>query len=41
MIKIKDYKDECFEVIDIIQGLRKYDDMVFVLKLKNGKTFES
>lgn len=41
MIKIKDYKDECFEVIDIIQGLRKYDDMVFVLKLKNGKTFEA
>ena len=41
MIKIKVYKEDTFLVIGIEQGLRKYDDMCFILKTKDGKQFKA
>lgn len=41
MIKIKKYKDDCFKVIGIEQGLRHYDDMTFILITPDGKTFKA
>lgn len=41
MIKIKVYKEDTFLVIGIEQGLRKYDDMCFILETKDGKQFKA
>jgi ATP-dependent DNA ligase len=40
-IKVKCYKQDTFKVIGIEQGLRYYDDMVFVLETEEGKTFKA
>ena len=40
MIKIKEYMEDEFEIIDYKDGLRP-EDMVFVLEAANGKTFEA
>lgn len=41
MIKIKIYNEDTFKCVDIVQGLRLYDDMVFVMETKDGKTFKA
>ena len=41
MIKIKMYKDDCFLVIDYELGLRGSEDMVFICKTSDGKTFKA
>lgn len=41
MIKIKMYKENTFKCIGIEQGLRLYDDMVFVMETREGKTFKA
>ncbi len=41
MIKIKNYQDDIFKVVGIEQGLRLYDDMVFVCELPDGRTFKA
>lgn len=41
MVKVKEYLDDCFTVVGIQQGLRKYDDMVFILKTKSGQFFHA
>lgn len=41
MIKIKEYQDDIFKVIGIEQGLRQYDDMVFICELPDGRTFKA
>lgn len=41
MIKVKMYKDDTFKVTGIEQGLRKYDDMVFILETSDGKEFKA
>lgn len=41
MIKIKQYKTSTYKVIGIEQGLRKYDDMVFILETEEGKSFKA
>lgn len=41
MIKLKQYKVDTFKVIGIEQGLRKYDDMCFVIEMSNGNTFKA
>lgn len=41
MIKFKSYKDDCFRVIGIEEGLRGAEDMVFVLETEEGKTFKA
>lgn len=41
MIKIKIYNEDTFKCVDIIQGLRLYDDMVFVMETKDGKQFKA
>ena len=41
MIKIKEYKDDVFKVVGIEQGLRLYEDMVFILETASGKTFKA
>lgn len=41
LIKIKMYKSEDFEVIDYELGLRGSEDMVFVCKMKDGRTFKA
>lgn len=41
MIKIKKYKDDCFKVIGIEQGIRHYDDMTFVLVTSDGNIFKA
>lgn len=41
MIKVKLYKDDCFKVIGIEEGLRGYEDMVFILETKEGKPFKA
>lgn len=40
-IKVKCYKQDTFKVIDIEQGLRHYDDMVFILETEEGKQFKA
>ena len=40
-IKIKCYKQDTFKVIGIEQGLRYYDDMVFILETEEGKQFKA
>lgn len=40
-IKVKVYKQETFKVVGIEQGLRHYDDMVFVLETENGIPFKA
>lgn len=40
-IKVKCYKQDTFKVIGIEQGLRYYDDMVFILETEEGKTFKA
>lgn len=41
MIKIKNYQENSFICVGIEQGLRKYDDMVFIMKTLGGKTFKA
>lgn len=41
MIKIKNYKSNTCKTIGIEQGLRPYDDMVFIMQMKDGKTFKA
>ena len=41
MIKIKVYKSEDFEVVDYELGLRGSEDMVFICKMKDGRTFKA
>lgn len=41
MIKVKEYDSETFKVIGIENGLRKYEDFVFVVETKEGKTFKA
>lgn len=41
MVKVKRYLDDCFMVVGIQQGLRQYDDMVFVLKTKDNLYFNA
>lgn len=41
MVKVKEYLDDCFTVVGIQQGLRKYDDMVFILKTVDGQFFHA
>lgn len=41
MIKVKDYKDDCFKVIGIKGGLRGYIDMTFELITKDGVVFNA
>lgn len=40
-IKVKMYKQDTFKVIGIEQGLRHYDDMVFILETEEGKQFKA
>lgn len=40
-IKVKCYKQDTFKVIGIEQGLRQYDDMVFILETEEGKQFKA
>lgn len=40
-LKVKSYKQDTYKVIGIEQGLRKYDDMVFVLETEEGKQFKA
>ena len=39
-IKVKDYLEDSFEIVDYKEGLRP-EDFCFVLKAKNGKLFEA
>lgn len=41
MIKLKDFQDAEFEVIGYTEGLRPTTDMVFTLRLPDGRTFEA
>ena len=41
MIKIKIYKDDCFKVVGIEGGLRGSEDMVFIMEMKDGRTFKA
>jgi hypothetical protein len=41
MIKIKVYKDDCFKVVGIEGGLRGSEDMVFIMEMKDGRTFKA
>lgn len=40
-IKVKVYQQETFKVVGIEQGLRFYDDMVFILETAEGKQFKA
>lgn len=40
-IKVKCYKQDTFKVVGIEQGLRHYDDMVFILETEEGKQFKA
>lgn len=40
-IKVKMYKQDTFRVVGIEQGLRHYDDMVFILETEEGKQFKA
>ena len=40
-IKVKVYKQDTFKVVGIEQGLRHYDDMVFILETEEGKQFKA
>jgi hypothetical protein len=40
-LKVKCYKQDTYKVIGIEQGLRKYDDMVFVLETEEGEQFKA
>ena len=41
MIKIKIYKDDCFKVVGIEEGLRGSEDMVFIMQMPDGRTFKA
>ena len=41
MIKVKMYNENTFKCIGIEQGLRMYDDMVFIMETREGKTFKA
>ena len=41
MIKIKIYKDDCFVVVGKEAGLRGSEDMVFIMQMKDGRTFKA
>ena len=40
-IKVKVYKQDTFKVVGIEQGLRHYEDMVFILETEEGKQFKA
>lgn len=41
MIKVKVYRDDLFKIIDYELGLRGTEDMVFIMKLPDGRTFKA
>ena len=41
MIKIKVYKDDIFKVIGKEAGLRGSEDMVFIMKMPDDRTFKA
>lgn len=41
MIKVKKYRDDCFKVIGKEPGLRGAEDMVFIMQMKDGRTFKA
>lgn len=41
MIKVKIYKDDCFMVVGKEAGLRGSEDMVFIMQMKDGRTFKA
>lgn len=41
MVKIKVYRDDCFTVVGIEGGLRGSEDMVFIMEMKDGRTFKA
>lgn len=41
MVKIKVYKDDCFKVVGIEEGLRGSEDMVFIMEMPDGRTFKA
>lgn len=41
MVKLKDFQDAEFKVVGYKEGLRPTTDMVFVLELEDGRTFEA
>ena len=41
MIKIKQYLDSTYKVVDYELGLRGSEDMVFVCELEDGRTFKA
>lgn len=41
MIKVKMYRDDCFKVVGKEAGLRGAEDMVFILQMKDGRTFKA
>lgn len=41
MIKIKNYLDETFKVVGYELGLRGSEDMVFICKMQDGRTFKA
>ena len=41
MIKVKIYKDDCFIVVGKEAGLRGAEDMVFIMQMKDGRTFKA
>ena len=40
-VKIKEYKDDTFKVIDYELGLRGSEDMVFICEMEDGRTFKA
>ena len=41
MVKVKIYKDDCFIVVGKEAGLRGAEDMVFIMQMKDGRTFKA
>lgn len=41
MLKFKNYKDDCFKIVDYELGLRGSEDMVFIMELPDGRTFKA
>lgn len=40
-IKLKDYKEDCYEIVGWEPGLRPIEDMCFILKTLSGKQFKA
>lgn len=41
LVKIKNYRDDCFKVVGKEPGLRGAEDMVFIMELPDGRTFKA